>query len=74
MPDHYHCGMVDLELAKKLKSKLDPKKNCICSVQKGWVCLNPLGERVYSGWPEHSLGCEMYIEKSATDPQGDLEI
>lgn len=38
---------------------------CQCSVPKGWACVvkklvDPGGGRIHSGWPEHSIGCEMY--------------
>jgi len=72
-PDHYHCGFVEPEQAKKLKEKIAPDKHCICSIQKGWVCISPISDRVYSGWPEHSLGCEMFIKKDSTSSE-DIEI
>lgn len=31
---------------------------CVCSVPKGWICYGT--GRAHSGWPEHSIGCEMY--------------
>jgi hypothetical protein len=34
--------------------------------QKGWVCFNPnpnFEGICFSGWPEHSVGCEAYTPK-----------
>lgn len=28
--------------------------------QRGWVCDFPEGEGVHSGWPDHSVGCEVF--------------
>lgn len=41
-------------------------KRCACSVPKGWACVVfkvTEGGPIYSGWPEHSVGCEMYTPK-----------
>ena len=33
-------------------------KGCVCNDPKGWICTGT--DRAHSGWPEHSIGCEMY--------------
>lgn len=31
--------------------------------RKGWICHIPLDRRGgYSGWPRHSIGCEMFTK------------
>lgn len=57
-PDNHHCTT-----KPALRKKMDNK--CICSVQKGWICVGMRMEdggkgAVHSGWPKHSIGCEMY--------------
>ena len=38
-------------------------KGCVCGEQKGWICAGFGHEGVFvSGWPEHSIGCELYDE------------
>lgn len=38
------------------------------SEHKGWICLWPFHEEpkriAFSGWPEHSCGCELFIKRS----------
>lgn len=51
LPDYHHCTT-----NKMLRQSA---KECVCSIQKGWVCAGFV-DRVHSGWPEHSVGCEMY--------------
>ena len=53
--DYHHCTT-----NKKLR---DETNGCVCSKQKGWVCVAPEMDRVYSGWPNHSIGCEMFTKK-----------
>ncbi|MBE3085042.1 MAG: hypothetical protein IMZ64_02355 [Bacteroidetes bacterium] len=52
-PDFYHCGV----------SKPKDSSGCVCSILKGWICACPIDDnvRVHSEWPEHSLGCELYV-------------
>jgi len=57
--DFHHCTTAPADLPQKKKGR------CACSVPKGWICvgLRAVGDGsigVYSGWPEHSIGCEMY--------------
>ena len=51
--DFHHCT-----------TKVDKESGCVCDQPKGWICVMPRltqdSERVHSGWPEHSVGCEMY--------------
>lgn len=39
-----------------------------CYKQKGWICLHPDpdsddGYHAFSGWTEHCVGCEYYLEE-----------
>lgn len=39
-----------------------------CTDERGWICLAPdpdseSGYHAFSGWPEHGVGCEYYVEK-----------
>jgi len=56
--DYEHCS-----INTKLRDKTG---SCICNIQKGWICVNPeifKGKGGASGWPEHSIGCEVYLKK-----------
>ena len=57
LPDYYHCSVSGKKGA-----------DCVCGNKKGWVC-KPLGHdgRVFSGWPKHSCGCEMYTTQEVHD-------
>lgn len=49
LKDHAHCSTV-----------VERNGECVCHVQKGWVCAAPEHEGiVYSGWTEHGK-CEMW--------------
>lgn len=46
--DFHHCtttGQVDGQ--------------CVCSFHKGWICMPPEMDRVYSDWGDHGM-CEMH--------------
>ena len=56
--DFHHCTTKPI-LRKRLGG-------CVCSQPKGWICVGMRadgGDLVHSGWPEHSIGCEMYTPK-----------
>lgn len=58
--DFYHCT------TKRPLSEdgLSYVGGCVCSIPKGWICMNPEMEgRVYSGWTEHGL-CECWMPKN----------
>ena len=56
--DHFHCT-TEPNIRKQLRND-----QCVCGIRKGWVCAGFANEgRVYSNWPEHSVGCEMYFSK-----------
>lgn len=60
-PTHEHCT-TNWELRKQIEQRTG-KSTCICSIQNGWACCMPADgdtERVYTHWPEHSVGCECY--------------
>jgi len=61
VPDLWHCS-VDPEAHEK----------GLCYTRKGWVCLAPEFDGVFSGWPEHSVGCEMF-ERKIPDEKKDLQ-
>lgn len=55
--DFHHC-----HTAPVLR---DAEEKCVCSVPKGYACvvfkvMEPKNGAIHSGWPEHSIGCEMY--------------
>ena len=55
LKDFEHCSHNPVLRAEKGK--------CVCWIQKGWICANPEiyeGKGGSSGWPEHSIGCELY--------------
>jgi hypothetical protein len=57
IPDFYHCGVSRPE---------DMEKGCVCLILKGWICLCLIDEndvRAYSGWPEHDIGCELFLRE-----------
>ena len=58
-PVHYHCTT-----EPKPDKIPDAVNKCMCSVQKGWACVDPESIRVYDNWREHSVGCETYTPKS----------
>jgi hypothetical protein len=60
--DFYHCTTA-MPLRDEIE-KLVGGSHCICSMHKGWICMPPWGHEAYSGWVEHSIGCEMYEEKT----------
>lgn len=40
---------------------------CICDTIKGYICAPPEFEgKACSDWPNHSVGCEMYQQRTAT--------
>lgn len=58
--DHRHCNV----------DKTEDDEGCICGQVTGYVCGAPEfyneetgKQQVYSGWREHSLGCEMYQQR-----------
>jgi hypothetical protein len=56
LKDFYHCTT---------SPKPENKKGCVCSVQKGWICLISFeGETpmAHSGWGEHGM-CEMHSRR-----------
>jgi hypothetical protein len=59
--DYHHCT---------IHSELRAKENkCVCSIPKGFVCVGFMHQGdgstgVHSEWPEHSIGCEMYIPRN----------
>lgn len=56
--DNHHCTTAPPEIRRDA--------DCVCSVRKGWACVVfkvTKGGPIYSGWPEHSIGCEMYTPK-----------
>jgi hypothetical protein len=56
--DYEHCS-VNRELRNETMK-------CICSIQKGWICVGQRAtgsDHVYSNWPEHSIGCELWEDK-----------
>lgn len=55
--DNHHCTT-----SPELRER---HGGCVCSQSKGWICvlgrfMGDGSSRVYSGWPEHSVGCECY--------------
>ncbi len=59
--DFYQCCR-----QPKMRNSIERKTGkpfCICGIHKGWICLAPELERAHSDWPEHSIGCEMWILK-----------
>ena len=58
--DYHHCNT-----SPELRAS---EGRCICSQQRGWICLAPELESVYSSWPEHSVGCEMYSSRGKKCP------
>jgi hypothetical protein len=56
-PDFFHCTTD--------RKKRDEMGKCICNIQKGWICRPPeFEDHAFSGWDEHSIGCEMYEKKN----------
>lgn len=54
--DFHHC-ITSPELREQ-------KGGCVCGVPKGWVCTfgsEDNHNKVHSNWPEHSVGCELYM-------------
>ena len=58
--DYFHCITLPI-MRKSLEDK--GKIQCICGIQKGWICFFPGGSRAHSNWPEHSVGCELFKEQ-----------
>jgi hypothetical protein len=58
-------------IEKTLEEKSGKKESfCICGVHKGWVCVAPEFEgSVFSDWPEHSIGCEMFTKRKEREVQ-----
>jgi hypothetical protein len=56
-PTHEHCTTNPL-----LRKQLGDLPHCICSIQNGWACCLEFDgkARIYTNWPEHSVGCECY--------------
>lgn len=52
--DYHHCTTVE------------NRTGCVCSQQKGWICMDPESERAHSGWSEHGM-CEMWMPKKHND-------
>lgn len=53
LPDFEHCAVNE-----KLREE---KQNCICNILKGYICYPPdFGGKAFSGWPRHSIGCELF--------------
>ena len=52
--DFHHCT------TKKRTRTESNTEGCCCDQHKGWICMMPESERVYSGWSEHGL-CEMHV-------------
>lgn len=53
--DYHHCKIDD--------EYFGDKDRCICSDPAGWICICPEiyeGKGGCSGWPQHSLGCEVF--------------
>lgn len=48
LKDNMHCTTV-----------ADRQGECVCKIQKGWVCAAPEFGVVYSGWGEHGM-CECH--------------
>lgn len=52
--DYYHC---------KHSYPEGHESGCVCSIPKGYICVAPEiynGRGGTSGWPEHSVGCELF--------------
>jgi hypothetical protein len=55
--------LIDYEHCTSNRELRDQLGRCICSVVKGWICVNP---EIYEGvggsskWPHHSIGCELF--------------
>lgn len=63
--DHLHCAH-DRHLTFDI-STLSEKTDCICHIQRGWICAQPVFyPNASSNWPEHSIGCEMFMQKEIT--------
>ena len=68
---HQYCcscefHLIDYEHCDHNRELRDKTGKCICNIQKGWICCNPEiyeGKGASSGWPEHSIGCELYKKK-----------
>ena len=60
IPTFEHCT-TNLTLRVSVE-KLTKKPTCICHIQNGWACQAP-DSRLYTNWPEHSIGCELYEAK-----------
>ncbi len=58
-PLHYQCSSRE---GKSLRRQLK-KDQCVCSIQKGWVCVHPEMGVAYSYEEKHSVGCELYEPK-----------
>ncbi len=58
-PLHYQCSSGE---GKALRRQLK-KDQCVCSIQKGWVCVHPHVGVAYSYQEKHSVGCELYEPK-----------
>lgn len=56
-PTHIHCTTI---VNRK-------SQTCVCGIQTGWACVDTDSEsglgRVYTNWPEHSVGCEMHEKR-----------
>jgi hypothetical protein len=50
--DYHHC-----DVSEDLKKETG---KCVCNVQKGYICQPPNSDMSFSGWPKHSVGCEMF--------------
>lgn len=62
LTDYKHCCVEREE--RKVRG------TCICSEVKGYVCVGFISEGIaHSGWPEHSVGCEMYAPRISQPPQ-----
>ena len=55
IPDHYHC-------TTEPKPYVPDDVKCVCSIQKGWICMPPGFGRAHSHWTEHGM-CEMWEAK-----------
>lgn len=63
LADNFHCHdtFPDGRSVRDVLQKHFETNRCICGIQRGWICVNPVMLPVaHSNWPEHSPGCEWF--------------
>jgi hypothetical protein len=67
-PDQCCCvckyQLVDHWYRRNMPEELKTEGKCGCEVIRGWICAVRLDvPHAHSGWPHHSIGCEMFEKR-----------